>query len=391
MPTTEREIPGPVDLCDPRGRLNAGAVGWTRGPLHRANLRGWGRTKRWEYWGVVTPTHVVGMTVSSLDYAALYGLYLLDRTTGREIERSDIVPLARGVVLPERTVHQGLAGQEPGRATVGTASGRGKTLAFDFAGTLATTTLRGTAPGVEIDLTVRRDPGHEALGVVVTVVPHERSGRSSSTRIKDVLPAARLREPARPRVGAVEERGNRQRQHHGDREHQVDDRVDAQHRAHRQSQQRECRSPSRSPSWTSGRGPASGRTSDHVELGRRQRARRSRAHPRRTRETDGTGSTENALLVDGRLHKIGEELHWEYDRTDWLRPWRISGETVDVTVHPFHERADRDRSEGCRVGDPPVLRGVLGVGLHGRRRAGERGRPRGLGRGGAPALVTAGS
>ena len=26
------------------------------------NLRGWGRNKRWEYWGVVTPTHILGVT-----------------------------------------------------------------------------------------------------------------------------------------------------------------------------------------------------------------------------------------------------------------------------------------------------------------------------------------
>jgi hypothetical protein len=46
--------------------------------------------------------------------------------------------------------------------------------------------------------------------------------------------------------------------------------------------------------------------------------------------TDGTGVTENDLFVDGRLHKIGDELRWSYDRADWLRPWRISGEGVVV-------------------------------------------------------------
>ena len=52
----EREITTPVDLCDARGRLAAGAAGWSRHPLHRANLKGpWGRRKRWEYWCVTTP------------------------------------------------------------------------------------------------------------------------------------------------------------------------------------------------------------------------------------------------------------------------------------------------------------------------------------------------
>ena len=68
MTSTEREITEPVDLCLPSGRLNRAAVGWTRGPLHRTAMTGWGRTKRWEYWGFVTPTHVIALTVADLDY-----------------------------------------------------------------------------------------------------------------------------------------------------------------------------------------------------------------------------------------------------------------------------------------------------------------------------------
>ena len=81
---------------------NRAAVGWTRTPLHRPNLRGWGRTKRWEYWGLVTETHVVGLTISSLDYAGVEAVYVLDRATGQEIVHEATVPLARGVLLSPR-------------------------------------------------------------------------------------------------------------------------------------------------------------------------------------------------------------------------------------------------------------------------------------------------
>ncbi|WP_431977933.1 DUF2804 domain-containing protein [Propioniciclava coleopterorum] len=58
--------------------------------------------------------------------------------------------------------------------------------------------------------------------------------------------------------------------------------------------------------------------------------------------TEGTGSTENALLVDGVLHKLGVELTVDVDPADRLRPWRMRGargaERVDVTLTPFHER-----------------------------------------------------
>lgn len=37
--------------------------------------------------------------------------------------------------------------------------------------------------------------------------------------------------------------------------------------------------------------------------------------------TVGTGMTENALCVDGRLTKIGEELDWGY--SDFLGPWTV--------------------------------------------------------------------
>ncbi|XVU70810.1 DUF2804 domain-containing protein [Micromonospora zamorensis] len=57
--------------------------------------------------------------------------------------------------------------------------------------------------------------------------------------------------------------------------------------------------------------------------------------------TDGTRVTENGLFVDGRLHKVEDELRWTYDRSDWLRPWRISGARVGVEFQPFHEKVAR--------------------------------------------------
>jgi hypothetical protein len=55
------------------------------------------------------------------------------------------------------------------------------------------------------------------------------------------------------------------------------------------------------------------------------------------RWTTGTGTNENGLLVDGRLHKVMEDVHWDYDPRDWMRPWRVraahSG-MVDLTLEP---------------------------------------------------------
>ena len=62
--------------------------------------------------------------------------------------------------------------------------------------------------------------------------------------------------------------------------------------------------------------------------------------------TAGTGFTENGLIVDGRLHKIGEELRWNYDWRAPLRPWHVrhpSGR-VDLELTPRHDRHARQEA-----------------------------------------------
>jgi hypothetical protein len=60
--------------------------------------------------------------------------------------------------------------------------------------------------------------------------------------------------------------------------------------------------------------------------------------------TDGTGMTENALCVDGRLHKLHEDVVFTYDRRDFMAPWTIrtpASDRVDLTFAPFFERTNR--------------------------------------------------
>lgn len=51
--------------------------------------------------------------------------------------------------------------------------------------------------------------------------------------------------------------------------------------------------------------------------------------------TDGTPSTENWARIDGVLHKISEHLEWRYDPKNWLGPWEIRGEDVELTLDPY--------------------------------------------------------
>lgn len=269
---TEREITEPVDLCLPNGRLNPAAVGWARRPLVRPNLRGWGRAKRWEYWGVMTDRFCLGLVVSSLDYAGVCSLWVLDRETGRTWEREAVPPLGRGVTIP----------QEYG----GVASVTSKALHLE----VSDRALRATAPGVDVDLVVA--PGAEVLGVVVPW-----SSRRFQYTVKDV---------SRPVGGSLRLDGTA---------YDVNGWAVLDHGRGKWPY-------AVTWNWAAGSGGGRGLT-----LGGKW--------------TDGTGITENGLFVDGRLHKIRADLAWEYDRGDWLRPWRIHGDGVDATFTPFHEKVSR--------------------------------------------------
>lgn len=269
----EREITEPVDLCLPNGRLNPGAVGWSRTPLHRANLRGWGRAKRWEYWGVVTPRLCLGVVASSLDYAGVCSVWVLDRESGRTWSHDEVPPLARGVSLPPAVGGRALV--EAGRLRIELQADR----------------VRVSAPAIEVDLAV--GAGGECVGVVVPW-----SSRRFQYTVKDV---------ARPVSGRVTLDGTAYAVTEG---------------------------------WAvldHGRGKWPYAITWNWAAGSSERVGITLGG----KWTDGTGSTENALFVDGRAHKISDELVWEYDRTDWRRPWRIHGPRLDATVTPFHERADR--------------------------------------------------
>ncbi|HRA25232.1 DUF2804 domain-containing protein [Ornithinibacter sp.] len=285
MRVTEREITAEVEVCRPDGTLNPDAVGWTRHPLHDTSRigrgrRGWGRAKRWEYWAVTTPTHLVGVTVSSLDYAGVYAVWVHDRRSGETVSHDVIDPLGRGASLPARL------GDDPARASAG-----GLTIAIEAAS--GGTRLSVDGPRVRLDVLAERPAGHEAMGVVVPW-----SARRFQYTVKDI---------ARPALGSLWVDGVEHPVAAGDSWAVLDHgRGRWPYAVHW--------------NWGAGSGLVDGRVIG-VQVGGRW--------------TDGTGSTENALVVDGRVHKISEELSWSYDTRDWLAPWRVRGDLADLTFTPF--------------------------------------------------------
>jgi len=288
VPVVEREITRPVSLTLASGHLNPEAVGFTRTPLVTTDgigrgRVGKGRNKRWEYWAVTTPTHVVAVVVSDIDYAGVSGLWVLDRRSGTAINQDAITPFGAGVHLPG-TLARGLT-------TLAT-----KALKVQIEEVAGGTRIRARTERVEVDVLAERPDGHESLGVVVPWTE-----RLFQYTVKDV---------ARPAVGRIVVDGALHELPAGESWATLDHgRGRWPHRVHW--------------NWGAGSGRTDGRVVG-VQVGGRW--------------TDGTGSVENSLLVDGRLHKISEELVWEYDVDQPMRPWRVHGETVDLTFTPEYDK-----------------------------------------------------
>jgi hypothetical protein len=265
--------------------VNPAAVGWSRRPVHTANLRGWGRTKRFDYWAIVSPHVIVGLTIASLDYVGHVSIVVVDRRTGSETILSGLAPLARGIEHPD------LCG-------VGVTRGRAQGLSLSFSSSPAGTRLLAEGPDVRFVADV--GPGAECLAVVVPW-----SQRRFQYTVKDV---------GRPVTGTLNLGDEEIRLGPDDGSFAVMDHGRGKWPY------------SITWNWAAGYGRVAGRRVG-LQLGGKW--------------TDGTGSTENGLFVDGRLHKIHDDLTWTYDRSDFQAPWRITGPRVNVTLAPFHERDER--------------------------------------------------
>ncbi len=291
----ESELTAPVMLTGARGRLNPDAVGWARTPLiDTAGIdgrRSWGRNKRWEYWNVMTPRHVLALTVASLDYAALAEAWVLDRETERVVASSETLLPSRHVELPATL------GDGPARARMGK-------LSIDIdphspGDPTRGTRLRASIPGASFDVTVEREASHECLAVVV---PFNR--RRFQYTVKDVA----LRAHGTLTLGGdpIELPGDASwaTMDHGRGRWPYDVTWN----------------------WGAGAGVA-GHHVIGIQVGGKW--------------TDGIGVTENGILIDGRLHKISEELAWSYSRDDVMAPWRVRGGGLDLEFAPFYDRVAR--------------------------------------------------
>ncbi len=91
-----------VQLNKANGQLNEASIGWSRQPIVACNVRGrFPRKKKWNYWCVTSPDVLFSATISHIDYAAVMFVYVLDLKTLRFYEQTQLVPLGKGVSMPD--------------------------------------------------------------------------------------------------------------------------------------------------------------------------------------------------------------------------------------------------------------------------------------------------
>jgi hypothetical protein len=310
MATREQEITEDVDLCMSGGRhLAPSARGWSRVPLHTANLAGRrGRTKAWDYWAILAGDLVASVTYADVDYLGIADVWWADLPSGRTGGRNVTVPLARGIALPDR----------PGSAPL-RFNGRRLRLALidDADGThfRAGWTERDGTPA-HLEATVGLPPGHESLNVVIPW--------------SDTLFQYTSKHQARPVRGRLVV-GDEEREFGTDGDGEAWGVLDVGR----------GRWPYRT-NWNWGGG--AGRSTDGRVIGLQLGGK----------WTEGTRFTENGFLVDGRLTKVGDELTWDYRWDAPLTPWRVQAPdgSIDVTLAPRYDKHTR------------IQAGVMGMEVH---------------------------
>ena len=290
------EIVAPIDIAHPDGRLRRDAIGWARHPIHRATLgRDLSRVARWNYWCIANRACALTLLVADVGFAGVALVSFLDYAERWPAERIVVRP-GRPFVLSDAP--RGDLRVDTRRLVLAT-----RTSDDVMRVTGEARTLLGKR--ITIDLSVTRPSTHETINVLV---PWDET-RFQFTSKQQALPAR----------GVV--------------------RVDRhEHPFTEENESFACLDFGRGRwprgiewNWAFASGtcePNGARRTIGLNLGGKW--------------TDGTGVTENGFVLDGRLHKIHDDV--DFVLGERLGPWQIrtrASSRVDLTFAPIRERSVR--------------------------------------------------
>ncbi|WP_058308531.1 DUF2804 domain-containing protein [Gracilibacillus massiliensis] len=289
-----KEIFSKTPLCKENGRLNSDAIGWARNNWIMPNVSGsFGRKKKWNYWCVTSDQLLFSATISDIDYAASLFIYMYDRETQAFAEETVLIPLSKGVEMPDNVLE-----------SVQFQSGK-ISIIFEEESNQTKINVTCTSFGdqnetLTADLTIQRQQQLEALHVVIPW--------------SDKHFQYTAKQPALPTRGNI---------NWGEKTYTLEN--DASFA---------CLDFGRgkwpyNSKWNWG--SASGYSIDGALIGLNIGGQ----------WTDGTGQNENGIIVNGQLHKIHDDIDWEYDKTNWMHPWKMKTRhtnQVNLIFTPEYER-----------------------------------------------------
>jgi len=331
----QHEITAASPLLDADGALVQ--TGWARQPLLDNNLENARttrlrslqrfRVKRWDYYGVTSPDGFFSVTLADLGYAGQAFVYAVDFTNGTYHEESLTIPLARGLTLA-RNSDGGESGFSNKHVQVrfrATDDERHVTVHWDdFGGAALDVGIRFAVP-----------PDHEST---VVVIPIEGNRFYYNRKIN-----------AMPVEGTIRI---------GDTTTEVNPTATLGNL----DWGRGVWAYNSFWVWASASGFLGNGRAAGLNLG--------------YGFGDTSAATENTLLLDGRIHKLGI-VAFNYSDMDFMRPWTMHSDRADLVFTPFLERVAATnlavirsevhqmfgRYEGTVVnddGDPVHIDGIIG-------------------------------
>lgn len=297
---TQHEITTSSPLLDRDGRL--AQVGWARAALLDCNLEAVHfysrvfsplqrlRVKRWDYYGVTTPDRFFSATLADLGYAGQAFVYTVDFITGQYHEETLTLPPGGAITLPRNST-EGESHFDNGKERLNF-----QVLPEERRLSVAWPSFDGKPLSAEI--TLRTAPAHESTVVVIPI----RGRRFYYNRKMNCLPAEGWLQIGDQRTAITPETclGN------------LDwGRGVWEYRSFWV--------------WASASGFLPDRRTIGLNLG--------------FGFGDTSAATENTLILDGRVHKLGQ-VDFTYDSRNFKQPWRMVSPDgrLDLIFEPFLER-----------------------------------------------------
>ncbi len=293
----QQKITSSGPLLDADGNLTQ--VGWATQPLLDCNLENtrshlpfWQpmRLKQWDYYGITTPTHFFSFTVSDVGYIGSIFAYVVDFEGKKMQEATLTVPLAKGVSLPRNST-----------AGVSKFSNDQVKLHFEVHGqkrhlSACWQNFNGTDLKAEVDFLVA--PEHDSMTIVIPI----KGKRFYYNRKINCMPAS----------GIVEYAGQTYS-------------IEPKTCLGNLDWGRGVWEYNSFWVWASASGFLPGGHTVGLNMG--------------FGFGDTSKATENAVIIDGRLHKFGQ-VDFAYTSGDFMKPWRMTSPDgrVNLTFTPFLER-----------------------------------------------------